>query len=183
MKWAATATAVALAMVPTLAAQQPLPAAGAASPGMVTLRGCVTPGVGKDAYVLTQVQETTPGKSAMPAEAHGRRVIFWLDDEKALAPHSGKMVDVHGTLGKLETSEIELRAGTRKDGGLLVEYEGPGKDVVASADTLGRPVGTSWTAKPGRSDVKTFLLHVKINDVRTVEMTCQYGVAGISCLG
>lgn len=174
MRWAATATAVVLAMAPIVAAQQPLPAtAGAAAPGMVTLRGCVTSGVDKGSYVLTQVQETTPGKSAMPAEAHGRRVVFWLDDENALAPHAGKKVEVHGTLGKLEESEIEFKAGKHKDGGLLVEYEGPGKDVVASADTLGRPVGTSGTAKPGANDVKTFLVHVTINDVRTVEMSCQ----------
>jgi hypothetical protein len=174
MKCAATAAALVLAMAPAVTAQEPsIATAGAASPGMVTLRGCVTAGTGKDAYVLTRVQEVTPGKTAMPAEAHGRRVIFWLDDERAIAPHSGKMVEVHGTLGKLEESEIELKAGTRKDGGLLVEYEGPGKDVVASAETLGGPVGTSGRAKPEAKDLKTFLVHVKVNDVRTVETTCQ----------
>ena len=173
MKRAATVSAFVLATASTFAAQQPLPAtAGAASPGMVTLRGCVTRGAEKDAYVLTRVQEVTPGKTAMPAEAHGRRVIFWLDDEKALAPHAGKLVDVHGTLGKLEESEVELKAGRQKDGRLLAEYEGPGKDVVASADTLDRPVGTSGT-KPAKNDLKTFLVHVRINDVRTIETTCQ----------
>jgi len=172
MKWAATAGALALSVAPALAAQQPFPDAGASSPGMVTLRGCVTPGVGNDSYVLTGAQEVTSGRSAIPASAHGRRVVFWLDDAKALAPHAGKLVHVRGMLGKIEESEIELKAGRAKDGGLLVEYEGPGKDVVASADTLPKPVGTSGTT-PQKNDLKTFLLHVTVNDVRTIETTCQ----------
>ena len=174
MKWAATAGTLILAIAPAVAAQQPSTSTpGAASPGMVTLRGCVTPGAEMDSFVLTRVQEVTPGKSAMPAEAHGRRVIFWLDDEKAIAPHSGKTVEVHGMLGQVEQSEVELKIGRYRDGGLLVEFEGPGKDVVASADTIPAPVGTTGSAAPGRNDLKTFLVHVKVNDVRTIEPACQ----------
>jgi hypothetical protein len=175
MKWAATAGAIVLAIAPALGAQQPAPApaAGAASPGMVTLRGCVTPGAEKNAFVLTGTREVTPGTSALPASAHGRRVIFWLDDERALAPHAGKLVEVRGALGKIEESEAELKAGTRKDGGLIVEFEGPGKDVVASAGTLDKPVGTSGVKTPSNDDVKAFLVHVRVNDVRTIETTCR----------
>ena len=34
---------------------------------------------------------------------------------------------MRGKFQKLEKSEIELKAGPQKDGGLIVEFEGPGK--------------------------------------------------------
>src|SRR5687767_14113049 len=63
----------------------------------VTVRGCVQPGAEKDHYVLTNVSEVLPAAgSAMPEFAHGRRVVFWLEDLPDLKKHERQMIDVQG---------------------------------------------------------------------------------------
>jgi hypothetical protein len=140
----------------------------------ITLRGCVTPGVDKDSFVLTQVSEVEPPDgSAIPADARGRRVVFWLTDDKELRKHAAQMVEVRGEVAhEAEESEIEVKAGPGKDGGLIVEFEGPGKDVTASNAAVGDAIGTSGRTEPGK-DIKTLLIKVDVDEVKQVEGSCQ----------
>ena len=156
---ATTAAATALAIAPAASAQS----------REVALRGCVTPGIDKGTYVLTHVEEVTaPGKSAMPAEAHGRRVVFWLDHDGDVKKQMGQSVEVRGTFNKFEESEIEVKAGPAKEGGLYVEFEGPGKDVKVAQAAIGNAVGTAGVTTPEKNDVKTFLLRVNVKNVRAM---------------
>ena len=158
MKRTLMAAALALAVAPAASAQS----------RESTLRGCVTPGVDKGTYVLTHVDEVTqPGQSAMPAEAHGRRVVFWLDHDNDVKKQIGQSVEVRGTFDKFEESEIEVKAGPAKEGGLFVEFEGPGKDVKVSQAAIGNAVGTTGS-NAEKNDVKTFLLRVKVSNVRAM---------------
>jgi hypothetical protein len=109
----------------------------------------------------------------MPTEAHGRKVIFWLDKDAALKSHVGQMVQVTGTLGDIEKSEAELKAGPQKDGALVVEFEGPGKDVKASNQVVGQALGTSGRTPPETNDVPTFLMRVQVQDVKQAAGTCR----------
>jgi hypothetical protein len=175
MKWSAVAAALVIAAAPIGAQQAPQTTgqASAATAGKITLHGCVRPGVDKDTVLMTDVMEVTDaGKSAMPAEAHGRKVLFWLDRDDALKPHVGHMVEVTGTQGAIEKSEVEFKAGRQKDGGLVAEFEGPGRDVKASNATVGQALGTAGRADADKNDVKTFLIKVKVDSVRAVTGTC-----------
>ena len=176
MKGSTSLAAVALAMLPALALAQ---TQGSSATGNnikreVTLQGCVTPGVDKGTVALTQVAEIAqPGQSVMPAEAHGRRVIFWLMPDTQLAPNVGRMVQVRGKTDKIEESEIELKAGHQKSGGLVVEFEGPGKDVKVPNEVIGSTVGTAGRTTAEKHDVKTFLIRVKVDSVQALEGTCR----------
>jgi hypothetical protein len=174
MKWSAVAAALVIGAAPLAAAQQGSAAqAGSAGDGKITLHGCVSPGVDKDTVLMTDVVEVTAaGKSALPAEAHGRKVLFWLDRDDNLKGHVGHMVEVTGSQGKIEKSEIELKAGRQKDGGLVVEFEGPGRDVKASNDVVGQPLGTSGRTEPEKNDIPTFLVNVKVDTVRPIDGSC-----------
>jgi len=178
MKWSGIAAAMLLAVTPIAAAQQSSSStspstSASASGGRITLQGCVRPGVDKDQVIVTDAMEiAAAGKSALPAEAHGRKVIFWLDRDDALKPLLNRKVEVAGTQGKIEKSEIELKAGHQKEGGLVLEFEGPGRDVKASNDVVGQPLGTSGRAAAGNSDIKDFLVHVKVDSVRQVSESC-----------
>jgi hypothetical protein len=182
MKWSAIAVAWLVAAASAAAqqpqpsaAQQSQPAASAASATrMITLQGCVRAGVNTDQVLVTDVVEkAAAGQSALPAEAHGRRVLFWLDQDQALKPHVGHMVEVTGVQGKIEKSEIELKQGRQKDGGLVVEFEGPGRDVKASNDVVGQPLGTSGRVAPEKNDIPTFLVHVHVENVQPLNDRCQ----------
>jgi hypothetical protein len=158
---------IALAM---LMAAAPLAASqNADSKKEITLHGCVMPGVDNDTYVMTQVMEMPgPSGAAMPEVAHGRRVLFWLHDDDDVKKHKGQMVMVRGDLRDLEKSEIELQAGSQKEGGLIVEFEGPGKDVRASNETVGAAVGTAGRTEPDKNDIPTYLAHIDVNEVKVV---------------
>jgi hypothetical protein len=172
MKWSAIAGALVIAAAP-LAAQQPASGPGQAAGGTITLRGCVRAGVEKDTVLMTDVVEVAgAGRSAMPTEAHGRKVLFWLDREEPLKAHVGHMVEVTGTQGQLEKSEVELKAGRQKDGGLVAEFEGPGRDVKASNEVVGQALGTAGRVGSEKADVQTFLVKVKVDAVRPANGTC-----------
>ena len=176
MKLALFTLAAALVAAPlTLSAQSSSAATGAgAGSTSITLRGCVVPGADKGTYVLTHVTEVPPaGRSAMPETAHGRRVVFWLDKHDELLKHANHAVEVTGKLDGAEESEIELKNGDRKDGGLLAEFEGPGKDVRVPNETVGRAIGTTGRASSDKSDVKTMLLKVKVADVKAIDYSCR----------
>jgi len=175
MKWSGIAAAMLLAAAPLAATQQSSSSSTSptASTARITLQGCVRPGVDKDQVVVTDTTEIADaGKSALPAEAHGRKVIFWLDRDDALKPLVNRKVEITGTQGKIEKSEIELKAGHQKSGGLVVEFEGPGRDVKASNDVVGQPLGTAGRVQPEKNDIKDFLVHVKVDSVRQVSASC-----------
>ena len=109
----------------------------------------------------------------MPESAHGRRVVFWLDKKDEMLKHVNQAVEVTGTINGFEESEIELKNGVAKDGGLLVEFEGPGKDVRASNTAAGGVVGTAGRTTPEKNDIKTMLVKVKVTDVTvTADYPC-----------
>jgi hypothetical protein len=174
MKWSAVAAALVMAAAP-LAAQQPQATSdsGQGAGRTVSLRGCVRAGVDKDTVLMTDVVEAAgAGRSAMPTEAHGRKVLFLLDRDEPLKAHVGHMVEVTGTQGPIEESEVELKAGRQKSGGLVAEFEGPGGDVKASNDVVGPALGTSGRAVAEKNDIQTFLIKVKVNTVRPVDGSC-----------
>lgn len=98
----------------------------------------------------------------MPEFAHGRQVFFWLSND----------AEVRGEFSGIKESEIEIKAGRHKDGGLIVEFEGPGKDVRSSTTATGAAVDTAGGAKPEKNDIKTYLLRVDVKAVMTTG-TCQ----------
>ena len=168
--------ALALAAVPIGAAAQDgsKQNAAPASDTTITLRGCVIAGQEKGTYVLTQVSEMpAAGRSAIPATAHGRRVVFWLDKDADLLKHANSAVQVTGVLNGIEESEIELKNGAKKDGGLLAEFEGPGKDVKVPNAVVAEAVGTSGRVTPEGSDIKTILMKLKVTDVKAVDYSCR----------
>ena len=176
MKWSAIASAVLLAAAPLTAAPQQSSTTSSSASGArtITLQGCVAPGVDKDQVVVTNVSEKlAAGQSALPPEAHGRKVIFWLDQDAQLKAHVGHMVEVSGTQGKIEKSEIEVKPGHQKDGSLVVEFEGPGHDVKASTDVVGQPLGTSGRVASANTDIPTFLVRVKVDSVLPLPQTCR----------
>ena len=178
MKGSTTVAATALALMPALALAQAQGSSATQTNANVkndvTLQGCVTPGVDKGTVALTQVNEIAqPGRSVMPAEAHGRRVIFWLMPDTELAKHVGHMVQVRGKTDKIEESEIELKAGHQQSGGLVVEFEGPGKDVKLPNEVIGSTIGTAGRTTPEKNDIKTFLIRVNVDSVQALESTCR----------
>ncbi len=175
MKRTTLTAALMLAVAPVLAAAQADHTDhGAANRRMVTLQGCVVAGVDKGTAALTSVSEVAePGQSVMPAEAHGRRVVFWLTPDDAIVRNVGHMVQVHGQTTKIETSEIEIKKGHQKDGGLVAEFEGPGKDVKVPNAQVGDAVGTAGRTSAGGKDVKTFLIRVKVDQVQQLGDTCR----------
>ena len=157
------ALALVLAVVPAASASQQ----ANSTKQQITFHGCVTPGVDTGTYVMTDVMAVPgPGGATMPEVAHGRRVLFWLHNDDDLKTHMGRMVEVRGEFRDLEKSEIELKAGPQKDGGLVVEFEGPGKDVRASNDTVGIAVGTAGRVVPEKNDVPTYLAHINVEEVK-----------------
>jgi hypothetical protein len=177
MRLAAFTLAAAVMAAPFSASAQSSGAASAAAPvdsKSITLRGCVVPGADKGTYVLTHVTEIPPaGRSAMPESAHGRRVVFWLDKHDELLKHANHAVEVMGKLDGAEESEVEFKNGDRKDGGLLAEFEGPGKDVRVPTETVERAIGTTGRTTAEKNDLKTMLLKVKVESVKATDYSCR----------
>jgi hypothetical protein len=173
MKLAGMAVAASLiAAIPLSGAQQKDGGALPQTGTTITLRGCVAPGVEKRTYILSQLsQATRDGQAALPESAHGRRVVFWLDKKDEMLKHLNQAVEVTGKIGGVEDSKIELKNGAAKDGGVLVEFEGPGKDVRASGTVIGSAIGTSGAE--GR-DIRTMLVTV---NVTAVTVTADYPCA------
>ena len=167
MKLQLFAAALLVAAAPAIASQstQNPPAA---PDKRVTIQGCVIPGQ-DGTYVLTQVMEIAGMDGiTLPESAHGRRIVFWLKNDEEVKKRSYTMVEVKGRFGDLKESEIELKAGTHKDGGLVVEFEGPGKDVKVPNATIGAAIGTAGQVTPEANDIKTYLAEVNVESVRTL---------------
>jgi hypothetical protein len=171
MKKSAIAVTVALALSPLAASAQN---ASATARREVVLHGCVMPGADRNSYVMTKVMEMPgPDGSVMPEVAHGRRVLFWLDNDGDVKRHMGRMVEVRGEFTGLQESEIELKAGRQKDGRLLVEFEGPGKDVVVPNETVGAAIGTAGRTEAEKNDIPTYLARVNVRMVRVMSGECK----------
>jgi hypothetical protein len=171
MKLAGLLGVCALTAIPLAAAPQKEKIASAQEANAIVLRGCVVPGEDKTAYVLTHVSEVAkPGRSVMPEEAHGRRVVFWLDRREDMLKHQNKAVELKGTLLGFKNSEIDLKNGDTKDGDLLAELEGSGKDVRVPNSVVADAIGTGGRTTP---DVKTLLVKVKVNEIQeTSDSSC-----------
>ncbi len=161
MKWSLIAAALALTMAPMAAESQ----RDSDWKGKhITLRGCVEQGAKAGHYVMTDVTEVVPsGASTMPAYAHGRRVIFWLEDLPNLKAHMGHTIDVRGKYKSIKESETDPKV---QDGAFVVELEGPGRDVDLTA-AQAAAVGTAGTT------MKTFLVRVDVDNVKMFHETCQ----------
>jgi hypothetical protein len=166
MKWTYLIAVLTVALVPSRAFAEDTD---------ITLRGCVVRGLDKDTFALTQVSEVTKDdRSAIPPVAHGRRVVFWLDKDDKFKEHVAEMVEVKGKIEESKESEIELKPGHEKDGGLIAEFEGPGKDVRVPNSVIGDAIGTTGrTDADKKEDIKTWLLKVKVDDVKRVDGYCQ----------
>lgn len=166
------AAAMLLALAPAAMFAQDRPA-NATKENQITLRGCVVPAQ-NDTYVLANATEAVgPGGSTMPEVAHGRRVVFWLKNDDEVKAHRNMMVEVSGRFTDLKESEIELKAGAHKDGGLVVEFEGPGRDVRASNQAVGGAVGTAGRQTPEANDIKIYLAEVTVTGVKVVAERCE----------
>jgi hypothetical protein len=171
MKWSATTVALLLAIAPTLAIAQSHESGknGAIKPRNVTLQGCVVPGIDSKTAALSSVTEIAePGQSVMPAEAHGRRIVFWLTPDDEIVKYSGSKVEVRGTTTAIEESEIALKSGHQKTGGLVVEFDVPGKNVKVPNDAIGQSVGTAGRTTKGK-DLPAFLIRVNVQSVKPVD--------------
>ena len=173
MKGSGLALAMLLAATP-LAAQNTTAQSNDSSKHEITFHGCVMPGADKGTYALTNVVETPgPDGATMPEVAHGRRVLFWLRNDKDVKLHMGRMVEVRGDFTNLKESEMEIKAGPQKNGQLYVEFEGPGKDVVMPNSVIGDAVGTAGRTVPEKDDIKTYLAEVNVKQVRVISGSCQ----------
>ena len=131
----------------------------------VTLQGCVTAAAKKDTYVLTGVQEWPVGNSEMGK--YGPR-MYWIDKSaKDLKGHLGHTVQLTGKITDVEKSEMEIKAG-ESGAGIVVEIEGPGRDVVTSA----KNAGVNTAARPNKDDIKITLLKLKIDELKMMSATC-----------
>lgn len=171
MKWSATTVTLLLAIAPAVAVAQSDASGknGSNKAREVTLQGCVVPGLDSHTAALASVTEIAdPSQSIMPAEAHGRRVVFWLTPDDDIVKYIGSKVEVHGLTTGIEKSEIDLKAGHQKTGGLVVEFEGPGKDVKVANDAIGQSVGTAGRTTAGK-DVPAFLVRVNVQSVKPID--------------
>jgi hypothetical protein len=168
MKRSLIAAAMAIAVAPLAGAAQ------TSGTHEITIHGCVIPGEDKGTYAMTRVEET-PGLDGtrMPDWAHGRRVLFWLRNDDNVRHHIGRMVEVRGTMTGLKESEIELKAGRQKNGELVVEFEGPGKDVTVPNSAVGNAIGTAGRTVPEKNDIKSYLAYIDVKQVRVISGDCK----------
>lgn len=163
MNWSVIAAATVLALAPTLASAEDVKD--------ITLRGCVVRGVEKDTFAITNVTEIKKdGLSTIPSSTQGHRVILWFNNDGKFKEHVGELIEVKGEMGEIKETEIELKAGKQKDGGLVAEFEGPGKDVKVSNDVIGSEIGTAGRTEgdKGKKDLKAFLVKVDVDDVKRI---------------
>jgi hypothetical protein len=140
----------------------------------ITFQGCVTPGLDRGSYVVTGVtQVKAPESVEVPEVAHGRRVLFWLDNDAAVRTNIGRRVEITGQFTGIEESEIEIKAGRQTAGGFVVEFEGPGPDVRSDNPSVATAVGTAGRVEPEANDVKTYLMRISVTDVRMLADSCQ----------
>ena len=129
----------------------------------VTLTSCVEKAQKDKTYVLTHVADVP----AHPA-THGGRIVYWLDKDTAdkLGKHVGHQIRVVGTVSDVEKSEMEVKVN---DGGMIVEIEGPGRDVRTTPENAGV---TRAGRQNDKNDVKTTLVKLKVDRLDMVADKC-----------
>jgi hypothetical protein len=137
---------------------QPEPTKGSS----VMLTSCVEKGQKADTFVLTHVADVP----THPA-THGGRVVYWLDRDtaKKLKPHVGHQIRVAATVSDVDKREMEMKA---TDDGMLVEIEGPGRDVRTTPNKAGVPATTAMANR----DMPTTLVKLKVNQIDMVAANC-----------
>ena len=131
----------------------------------ITLQGCVTAAEKKDTYILTGVREWPVGKSEMGK--YGPR-MYWIDKSaKDLKGHLGHTVQLTGKITDVEKSEMEIKTG-ESGAGIVIEIEGPGRDVVTSA----KNAGVNPATRPNKDDIKITLLKLHIDELKMMSATC-----------
>jgi len=164
-------TAISLVVALTLGAGMASLSAGQQADGMkyekgasVTLQGCVT-AAKNDTYVLTNVREWPAGNSDMGK--YGKR-YYWIDKAgKDMKAHLGHTIQVIGKISDVTKSEIEFKSGDA-EGGMNVEIEGPGRDVVTSAEKA----QVDPASRPNKNDIPITLLKVKVDQIKMTAATC-----------
>lgn len=125
----------------------------------LAIEGCVTAGENKDTFVLGQVKEI-PGR---PVQTGLIRVYRFKSVSKFRGT-AGQVVRVDGRIDGIEDGQIEVKPGEAADGGMLVEFEVPGRDVdttpgVVNAGTRGAVAGAPKTK------VKTTVIKIDVDKV------------------
>ena len=159
MKLFSLVVALAVAGASSVASAQTKSAEALLKDAPLVLQGCVAAGLEKDTYVMKNVHEVKNGQgitSVKPASP----VLYWFKDASALKPHVGHMVEVAAKIDGLERSEADVKAGTW-NGGVVVELEGPGKDVDVARSEVGNVTGTT-----GRADTRMSLITATIGHVK-----------------
>lgn len=144
-----------------LASAQSEPAKGSS----VTLTSCVEKGQKDNTFVLTHVADVPTN-----TVANGRRVVYWLDRDtaKKLKPHVGHQIRLSAKVADVEKREMEIK---ETDEGMLVEIEGPGRDVRTTPNQAGVSPGTAMAER----DVKTTLVKLKVDKLEMVTDKCLLG--------
>ena len=120
----------------------------------VAIEGCVTAGENKDTFVLGSVKEI-PGR---PVET-GMLRVYRFKSASQFRGTVGQVVRVDGRIDGIEEGEIDPKPGEAKSGGMLVEFEVPGRDV----DTT--PAVVAGTGASGTAKVKTTVIKIDIDKV------------------
>jgi len=132
----------------------------------VTLQGCVVAGDKKDTYVLGNVREWPMANSDMGK--HGRR-MYWIDKKgDDMKDHLGHQIQITGKITDVKKSEIEMEDSAKKDG-LVVEIEGPGRNVETTAANAG------VAANHGTEDIPITLLMLKVEELKMLSSSCPAG--------
>lgn len=128
----------------------------------VALTSCVEKGQKADTYVLTHVADV-PTQTA----THGSRLVYWFDRDtaKKLKSHVGHQIRINGTVTDVEKREMEMKA---TDDGMMVEIEGPGRDVRTTPNKAGVSAATAMA----NHDVKTTLVKLKVSELAMVADKC-----------
>jgi len=152
-----------LAATPTIGSAQDRKDAQMTVGQAVTLTACVAKAQKADTFILTHVADVPVHPETMG------RVVYWLNDVKPLRAHVGHQIRVMGAITEVKQSEIEIKAGDDGQGGLNVEIEGPGPDVRTTAAKAGV---SSAGRSPGKDDIKTTLVKLKVSEVTMVAASC-----------
>jgi hypothetical protein len=149
----------------SVAAQAPADGKKYEKGSTVTLQGCVVAAEKADTYVLTNVREWPVASSDMGK--FGKR-YYWIDKaSKDMKAHLGHTIQVVGKISDVTKSEIEWKAG-ESGGGMNVEIEGPGKNVVTpAANAEVKPESV-----PNKNDIPITLLKLKVEEIKMTSSTC-----------
>jgi len=135
----------------------------------VTLQGCVVAAEKKDTWILTHVREWPIATSDMGR--FGTRYYFLEKIAKDLRAHGGHTIQVTGKISDIEKSEMEIKPG-ESDGGMTVEIEGPGTNVVTTAENARVPQVIGALTGQTPKDIPITLLKVKVSELKMIAPDC-----------